>query len=382
LLSSLLSGTLASSSRAADESTDDTKPKVAVTGWVETFYQWNFNRPSNRITNLRGFDVRHDTFSLQTAALDVVGTADRVTAHVTLQYGLAPETYYLAEPSHEGAGTTPPSNASVWKYLQQANIGWKAPIGNGLLLEMGLFVSPIGPEGLAVKDQWNWSRSNLFFGLPFYHSGARATYAVSDAASVTAHVYNGWNNVVDNNHEKSIALSFLYSVTDRVTFQALYFGGNERPKGALEGKPWRNLFDAYVTIYPNDRIALSLHGDAGFEKNTFGSSSWAAVSGSARVKVVDWMYLAARGDYFQEHLASNSEGTASAIFWPSEWVSSTTGTIDLRPADRFSVRLEYRHDLAQGPSWFKNDVATDALGAFIPNTTSQTTFTVGASAWF
>ena len=38
--------------------------------YVETLYQWNFNRPSNRITNYRGFDNRHDTFTLANVALD------------------------------------------------------------------------------------------------------------------------------------------------------------------------------------------------------------------------------------------------------------------------------------------------------------------------
>ena len=35
---------------------------LVLSGYVESFYQWNFNEPSNFITNFRGFDSRHNIF--------------------------------------------------------------------------------------------------------------------------------------------------------------------------------------------------------------------------------------------------------------------------------------------------------------------------------
>ena len=52
-------------------------------------------------------------------------------------------------------------------------------------LAAGLFLSPIGTEDLAEKDDWSWSRSNLFLTLPTYHVGAKATVAVPEATSAT-----------------------------------------------------------------------------------------------------------------------------------------------------------------------------------------------------
>ena len=71
--------------------------------------------------------------------------------------------------------------------IAQANVAYKAPLGRGLLIEGGIFLSPVGPEGMAIKDQWNWSRSNLFFGLPFYHTGLKVSYAFTDRLFT-----NGW----------------------------------------------------------------------------------------------------------------------------------------------------------------------------------------------
>jgi hypothetical protein len=363
-----------------------TRANVTIGGYVEAFYQWNFNRPSNRVTNYRGFDNRSNAFTLSNVVVDMTGTLGPVTARLALQVGHTPETYYLAEPDQPGAGGAGASNFNVWKYIQQANVAWRAPVGRGLLVEAGLFLSPIGPEGMVVHDQWNWSRSNLFFGCPFYHTGARVTYGFTDTIALTLAGYNGWNSVVDNNDDKSVSLQFTYSVTDRVTFSALYFGGVERADGAPERQgstAWRHLFDTYLALYPTPWLSVLVHGDAGFEPNAFGTSWWAAGALYARFRVRPWLYLAARGDFFYEDPASNGTNTAAAIFWPSKWVSSQTVTVDTRPHDNVSVRLEYRHDQAEGDTYFRDAVATDPMTrAFVPNARAQDTLTLGMTAWF
>ena len=47
-----------------------------LTGYVEGYYQWSFARPSNRITNLRGFDDRSNTFTLSNVVVDAVWDRD------------------------------------------------------------------------------------------------------------------------------------------------------------------------------------------------------------------------------------------------------------------------------------------------------------------
>lgn len=363
-----------------------TRAGVTLAGYVEALYQWNFNDPSNGITNYRGFDTRHNTITLSNVVLDATGTLGPVSVHLALQVGSTPETYYLAEPDRGRAGGAGASDADVWKFVQQAVVAWRTPLGRGLLLEAGVFLSPIGPEGMAVKDQWNWSRSNLFFGLPFYHTGLRASYPLSDRLTLSLAGYNGWNSVVDNNADKSVSAAVDYVVTDRVTAHALYFGGVERATDAPEAAgttPWRHVVDAYLAVYPTRWLSLMAHGNAGVEPNAFGVSWWAAGALYARVRLRPWLYLAARGDLFHETPASNAAGTASPIFWPARWVSSGTATLDARPHDNVSVRLEYRHDAAGGDTYFRGAVATDpATGAFVPNARTQDTLTLGATTWF
>src|SRR5262249_16521793 len=178
----------------------------------------------------------------------------------------------------------------------------------------------------------------------------RFSYPFSDEWTVSLMGTNGWNSVVDNNVELSFALQAVYTLPKRLTWSVLYFSGVERPQDAPEGRAWRHLFDTYVTLNPDGPVAFSLQLDGGVEPNNFGTSAWAA--GAASVRFHPWkrVYLAARVDYFYEWIAHNANGTATPIFWAgANWVGSATATVDVRPFDNISVRLEYRHDQAQKP---------------------------------
>ncbi len=360
-----------------------TRAKVTLGGYVETFYQWNFNNPSNFITNYRGFDNRHNIFTIDNAVLDTHASIDRTSIHIALQVGNTPDTYYQAEPVWKATSGAGASGPDVWKFIQEANLSYLAPVGKGLTVDAGIFLSPIGPEVIAVKDDWNWSRSNLFFGLPFYHTGIRATYPIAPHTTLSLQLYNGWNSVIDDNIELSPAAQLLYDVPDKITFSAIYFGGVERPTGAPEGRAWRNLFDGFLIIHPRKWFDAMFHYDWGFEPNNFGVSAWSAAAVSMRFRLQPWLYFSPRVDAFYEAVAANAQGSATPIFWNgSRWVTSATATLEVRAKDNLSVRLEVRHDESQAPLYFAGQVATDVNGNYIPNARDQTTITVGAVAWF
>ncbi|MEO5727545.1 MAG: outer membrane beta-barrel protein [Byssovorax sp.] len=343
--------------------------KFTLGGYLEAAYSYNLGNPGNGITAYRGFDDRHNSFTISNAVLDGLWEKDAVSGRILLQVGQTPDSYYQSEPR--------------WKYLQQAYLGYKAPLGRGLLLQAGLFLSPIGVEAMAVKDNWSWSRSNLFFGLPFYHLGIRATQQLTGKLSVTAAVYNGWNDVIDNNPGKSVSVQFAFNDAERLLFSVLYFGGPERLAGAPEGQPWRHLLDGWAQVHAAERLWLGVHGDAGFEVNRYGISTWAAGALYAQVKAASFLYFAARGDYFHEHAAANGAGRAARLFWPGVWVASATGTVDVRPRDNILLRAEIRHDRGQTEMFFKGPVEGDgsSTNPYAPNARAQSTVTLGVTTW-
>lgn len=344
---------------AADEA-------VKVGGYVETYYAYNLGRPPNGVTSYRWIDDRHDTFRLSTVVVDAAAEASSFRAHVALQAGPTADGWYA-------------ESVETWKHVQQANVGWTAPVGSGLLVEAGLFLTTIGYEGPAVKDNWSWSRSNLFFALPFYHVGARATYELTDRLTAMAMVTNGWNSITDGNDGKSGQLQLTYKLPDRLSLAILYMAGPERARASPEGQPLRHLFDAWAEVTLTKRLSVAAHGDAGFEQNAFGFQSWRAGALYARARPLDFLYVAARGDLFSEHVP----GAASSLFFGSD-VWSLTGTIDVRPIpDHVSVRAEARHDVAGTPLYFRRGAEADpATGDLVANARTQDTVTLGLTGWF
>lgn len=142
-------------------------PPVTLNGYAEVFYSFNLNQPSSGITAYRAFDNRHNAFTISNVVLDGTARLGPTWVRVAAQVGHTPETYYLGEPSSPAAGGVGASDANVWKYLQQAYVGVRVPVGTGLRVEADIFLSPVGVEFLAVKDSWNWSRSTLFYSLPY-----------------------------------------------------------------------------------------------------------------------------------------------------------------------------------------------------------------------
>jgi hypothetical protein len=366
---------------AAAPTSDATK--ITVGGYVEAYYSYNFGSPPNGITNYRWVDNRHNTFQLSTAVLDVAGEVSSFRGHIAFQAGPTADGWYAdSVEARVGASGTAPLAASTWKHIQQASIGYEAPVGRGLLIEAGLFLTTIGFEGAAVKDNWNWSRSNLFLVLPFYHAGARATYELTDRLTAMAMVTNGWNSVSDGNDGKSGQLQLTYKIPDKLSMSLLYMGGPERSQSSPEGRPIRHLFDGWIQADLHERFSVAAHGDVGFEDNAFGLHSWRAGALYARVKPLSFLYLAARGDAFFEGVSQNANGVASSIFFGSD-VWSATGTIEVRPIEHVSFRAEYRHDVAGTPLYFKKGAELDpATGAFAANARVQDTMTVGMTGWF
>ena len=65
--------------------------------------------------------------------------------------------------------------------LQQVYVTWVAPVGNGLKIDAGKWVTPAGAELIEGYDGFNdhYSRSILFgYAIPFTHTGAKVGYNV------------------------------------------------------------------------------------------------------------------------------------------------------------------------------------------------------------
>lgn len=357
---------------AADATTFDAGEfELTIGAHGEAFYSYVLADPTNGVNNARIFDSRHNTFALSSAGMSIDAKSTYVGVRVALWFGLTSEVIYGAEPFAPGAGSTGPSDGTLWRYLQEAFVTGRIPLGNDRSIDVdaGLFVSPIGLESVLAKDNWNYSSSNLNFALPFYHVGVRATYPVGRTWSLTLGVYNGWTNVIDSNDGKSIGLHAAGEV-GRLAWGSTYWTGNERPRGSPEGKAWLHHLDAWSKLQLMSWLWVGMQADVGFEPNRIDTNLWYAGALYGRVQVGAPLFLTVRADYFRDKPGDG----ASPLFYSVDWVSSQTVTLEFKPYGNFSFRLEYRHDEAGAPLYFDEDPT-------VPTERRQDVVTVAMLAW-
>ena len=88
------------------------EPKIDVTGFVDVYYEYNFNRADPA---LRSFDVQHNTFSLSLAEVafaKTVSTDSRVGFRTDLDFGKTADLVAAYEPEPDGK--------EIYKHIQQA----------------------------------------------------------------------------------------------------------------------------------------------------------------------------------------------------------------------------------------------------------------------
>ena len=140
-----------------------------MSGFVDTYYGQNFNNPASRTNTLRAFDLSTNQFGLNLVELVADRQPDannsRTGYHIALGFGQAMNVVNSTDPGGLGFG----------QYLKEAYFSYLAPVGKGLQVDAGKFVTPHGAEVIETKDNWNYSRGLLFsYAIPFYHFGVRA----------------------------------------------------------------------------------------------------------------------------------------------------------------------------------------------------------------
>ena len=84
--------------------------------------------------------------------------------------------------------------------LEEAYGSYAIPLGNGLTVKAGKFVTLLGYEVIEAPNNLTFSRSFLFsLAIPLTHVGALVTYPVFDWLSLTAGPVVGWDIGDDNN---------------------------------------------------------------------------------------------------------------------------------------------------------------------------------------
>jgi hypothetical protein len=325
---------------------------TTLSGFVDVYYGYNSNQPANRTTALRNFDINSSQFALN--MLELVAdkapdaTASRVGYHIALGFGQAMNLVNAGEfasPNLPGTpvGGPPSTITNFDQYLKEGYLEYLAPVGKGLQINVGKFVTPAGAEVIETKDNWNYSRGLLFsWAIPYFHFGVSGKYAFNSKFALTGYLMNGWNNSVDNNSGKTTGFTAAWTPNPKFSLIENYLVG---PEQADDNSDFRHLTDTVVTYSPNAKLSLMANYDYGHDRTPLlgpglptSAVWWTGLAGYIKYAPNATWAIATRGEWFKDHNGF-STGTAQNV-------GEFTITLQRMLASKIISRLEFRRDMS------------------------------------
>lgn len=341
--------------RAQDSTKTRPSSSIETSGFIDVYYSKNFDAPATRLNKFRNFDINENQFSLSLAEIVFQKKAQPLGFRIDMDFGTTNDIVQT--------GVT-----GTLANVQQAYAIAILPIGNGLTVDVGKFVTFMGYEVIESKDNWNYSRSLLFsWAIPYFHAGIRASYPVSSSLTVMAHVVNGWNTMVDNNGSKSVGVTLSYTVLPSTSFIFNWMGGREQPAGPSDVGP-KDVFDLTLAHQLTDDFALALNADYGQEKLVTGTPHWKGVALYGRYGLNSTSALTLRAEVFSD---PNGYALGTEI---AQDLKEVTATYEYKFTEALLLRGELRNDFS--------NVSTFDSGTKSNVDTNQLTFLVGLVAIF
>lgn len=337
--------------------------EVAVHGLVSFAANVNFNNPQPlegetfARNQYRAFDLIANTFSLDAAELSIE-RAPTSPHDIGIRIDIA-------------AGETVPrveaaNGSSAGPFdLQQAYLYYV--MANGLRLDFGKFISPVGIEVIerydAISD--NYSHSWSFLYGPFTHTGVKLSYALPKV-TVAGYVVNGWDVLIDNNTDFSYIAQVIVTPVPEATLQLIYIGGKEQND---PDPPWRHYIDACLTLKLT--ATLSAYGEFSYAHEAATSTHEADTSWYGGVGYLTW---APPGDYslaFRGEVFADPDGVKT-LFPGGQTMTELTATASYKFGTHHVARLEVRWDHSSEDAFLTHDgvsssqvtIAANYLGMF------------------
>lgn len=213
---------------------------ISVNGYIDAGYNWA-NRNIEATPQFRVFDAQNNSFSLHQFGLTVAKQPrEGFGGLVNMTIGKDAEVIHSF-----------PENGNTSMFdLTQAYGSYSS---GSLTVIGGKFTTLAGTEVIASTGNTNISRSMLFGAIPFTHTGVRASYAPSDTITVYGGLNNGWDQVTDQNRQKTLELGTTLNPMKPLTITVSGYFGNE-VVGAANGE--RDLIDVVANFVASNSLSL------------------------------------------------------------------------------------------------------------------------------
>jgi len=337
-----------------DSTAKQEEGKFTFSGYVDSYYFGNFNRPASR-SNLgvslyeRAFDQRAGQFGIGLVQTKASYVSEKIDGVIDLAFGPFADlaNYGNVLSLNSGART------STSLIIKQAYFTWKAT--SKLSFTAGQFGTHIGYEVIDAPVNYNYSLSNLFNNGPFYHIGVKGQYTFSDKAYLMLGLVNNVDNIQDNNRAKGFMSQLFFSPVAgwNVYLNTLLSNeANADSTGKTRGSNHFNLFDLTTTYQITDKFFLGLNAAYGSQKGDYQGTgylptakTWGGVALYTNYAITSKFGLGARYEVFDNNSGArflsagldaegNRIGTSVNSFTLTANITAADGHLLLKPEIR------------------------------------------------
>lgn len=270
--------------------------KIKLSGYIDTYYAYDFNKPSNGLISYFVSSNQHNQFALNLGYLDLTYTTNLFKVKITPGLGTYIESNYVNE-------------KGIFKNVLEASLGICVSSKRKIWLEAGVFGSPFTNESAISKDQYMYTRSFAPEYVPYYLAGIKASYPINEKFNLYVYFLNGWQQIHDQNKGKSIATQLEYRPNEKQIINWNTYVGDERSSLQPHFR-MRYFSDIYFSTKFNHKLSLIACVYGGIQRYT---------------------------------QLSNSDSEKGSLYW---WQANVVGKWNLSQKQSVAARIEYFNDPA------------------------------------
>ncbi|HJT20323.1 MAG TPA: outer membrane beta-barrel protein [Nitrospira sp.] len=327
-------------------------------GFVDLGYSLDFNFPQNHQFRDRSTTPRVNELDLNMGAVYV-----RKDATERSRWGME----FMGQGGQDalnfafGTNLHKVDGSDALRHFGRANVSYLAPVGNGLMLQAGLFNSLIGYESLYAKDNFNYTRAWIADYSPYLMFGANALYQFDEKWSAAVFVINEYFHLQNANSLPSYGAQVAYKPGKSWLLKETVYYGPDQSDTSL--RYWRSFSDSIVEWKPDEAVTVAAEYQVGTQEM--------AAPGNPRV-----FYMGTAWPMRWHILGPWSAALRPELYWDrsglmtghEQFIKAVTTTAEYKVPYKWInmiARLEYRYDESRGPQggFFKgNDIAPGVVG--------------------
>ncbi len=223
--------------------------KIKISAYIEAYYaKYTDEIPLGTYQKFPTSAPISKAFGLNMAMVNMQYQNDKVNGVMTLHAGDIASSAWSPQ----------------YNFIQEAHIGIK--LYKQLWLEGGYFRTHLGFESIQPRENIGSTIALTTYYEPYFLSGAKLTYYLSDKLSLQVNAFNGFNTFVTINKKKAYGFTAVYEPRKNLIFSYNILT-SDNTADSITTNHFRLYNDFYIA-YKSKRFNLGLETNFGIQNNS------------------------------------------------------------------------------------------------------------------